>query len=61
MSADYCAIAVLISFAALVGKVSLSQLIVMATIEVVVQSVNEFVCFHYLHVILFKKNRFVFV
>jgi len=47
---DFCAAAVLISFGVVIGKASLSQLIIMATIEVVVQSVNEFIGLHLLHV-----------
>jgi ammonium transporter Rh len=46
--ADFCAAAVLISFGAVIGKASISQLIVMTTIEVVVQSVNYYICFKYL-------------
>lgn len=48
--ADFCAAAVLISFGAVIGKASLSQLLVMATIEVVVQSVNEHIGLEYLKV-----------
>lgn len=47
---DFCAAAVLISFGAVLGKASLSQLIIMATCEVVIQSVNEHIGLHYLHV-----------
>lgn len=58
--ADFCAAAVLISFGAVIGKASLSQLLVMATIEVVVQSVNEHIGLEYLKVkklkIIFKLN-----
>lgn len=46
--ADFCAAAVLISFGAVIGKASLSQLIVMATFEVVIQGVNELIGLHYL-------------
>ena len=49
--ADFCAASVLISFGAVIGKASLSQLILMATIEVVVQSVNEYIGLDYLKVI----------
>ncbi len=52
--ADFCAAAVLISFGAVIGKASLSQLLVMATIEVVVQSVNEHIGLEYLKVKKFK-------
>jgi ammonium transporter Rh len=48
--ADFCAAAVLISFGAIIGKASLSQLIIMATIEVVLQSVNEYIGINYLKV-----------
>jgi len=41
--ADFCSAAVLISFGAVLGKASLSQLLVMATIEVVIQSFNEYI------------------
>ena len=52
--ADFCAAAVLISFGAVLGKTSLTQLLVMATFEVVVQGINEHIGLHYLHV-RFKK------
>jgi len=51
--ADFCAAAVLISFGAVLGKASLSQLIVMATFEVVIQSVNEHIGVHYFKVFSF--------
>ncbi len=51
--ADFCAAAVLISFGAVIGKASISQLIIMATIEVIVQSFNEYIGLEYLKV---KKN-----
>ncbi len=41
--ADFCAAAVLISFGAVIGKASLTQLVVMASFEVVVQGFNEHV------------------
>ena len=53
--ADFCAAAVLISFGAVIGKATLSQLIVMATVEVVFQSLNEFVCVRYLKVFIIRK------
>ncbi len=66
MVADFVAAAVLISFGAVIGKASISQLIIMATIEVIVQSINEHIGLEYLKVIhhifisryLFKKSRF---
>jgi ammonium transporter Rh len=39
--ADFCSAAVLISFGAVLGKASLSQLVVMAFVEVILQSLNE--------------------
>ena len=51
--ADFCAAAVLISFGAVLGKLTLSQLIAMATFEVIVQTVNEYIGIHYLMVLLF--------
>lgn len=51
--ADFCAAAVLISFGALLGKTSPIQLLIIATIEVVVQSVNEYLGVHHLKV--YKK------
>lgn len=41
--ADCVAASVLISFGAVLGKANLSQLVIMAFIEVVLQSANEFV------------------
>ena len=41
LEADFCALAVLISFAVIVGRASISQLIVMALFEVVAQCLNE--------------------
>lgn len=58
--ADFCAAAVLISFGAVIGKASLSQLIIMATFEVVIQGVNELIGLHYLKVkfeFYLKKNN----
>lgn len=55
---DFCAAAVLISFGAVLGKASLSQLIIMATFEVVIQSVNEHIGLHYLHVYITYFNIF---
>lgn len=40
--ADFVAAAVLISFGAVLGKTNLTQLVIMALIEVVLQSANEF-------------------
>jgi ammonium transporter Rh len=46
--ADLSTAAVLISFGAVIGKASLSQLVVMATGEVVIQSLNEYIGVNYL-------------
>jgi ammonium transporter Rh len=40
---DFCAAAVLVSFGAVLGKTSPTQLLIIATIEVVAQSVNEYI------------------
>ena len=44
--ADFVAAAVLISFGAVLGKTNPTQLIIMAFIEVLLQSANEFVGIH---------------
>lgn len=51
MIALFCATSVLISFGVIIGKATLSQLIIMATIQVVVQSVNEFIAGNFLQVL----------
>ena len=48
--ADFTAAAVLISFGAVIGKASITQLVFMATVEVIVQSVNEHIGLEYLKV-----------
>ena len=48
--ADFCCATVLISFGAVIGKASLSQLLCMATIEVAVQGLNAFIGVKYLKV-----------
>ncbi|RNA27200.1 Rh type B glyco [Brachionus plicatilis] len=48
IQADYCAIAVLVSLGAIIGKVTLSQLLIMTVIEVAIQSFNEFICTKYI-------------
>ena len=48
--ADFCSAAVLISFGAVIGKTSLTQLIIMAMFEVVIQGINEHIGLHYLKV-----------
>ncbi|CAF0771550.1 unnamed protein product [Brachionus calyciflorus] len=48
LEADFCSAAILISFGAVIGKVTLSQLFVMTIIEVVIQSFNQYVCLHYI-------------
>ena len=57
--ADFCAAAVLISFGAVLGKTSPIQLLIMATIEVVVQSVNEYIGIHYLKVFSLIINLYL--
>lgn len=48
ISAEYCVAAVLISFCAVAGKTSISQLITMATFEVIFQCFNEYIGTYYL-------------
>lgn len=50
LSADFAAAAVLISFGAVLGKVSSLQLLIMATIEVILAQLNEYIGLHKLHV-----------
>ncbi len=59
LAADYCVVAVLVSFGALVGKISLAQVITMATIEVIIQCFNEYICSYFLMVCM-KKNYFIY-
>ncbi len=59
LAADYCVVAVLVSFGALVGKISLAQVITMATIEVIIQCFNEYICTYFLMVCM-KKNYFIY-
>jgi len=53
INADFAAAAVLISFGAVLGKVSLLQLIIMALFEVTIYQVNEFIVFDQLKVLSF--------
>jgi ammonium transporter Rh len=41
--ADFVAVSVLVSFGAVLGKTTLTQLVVMALVEVVIQTVNEWI------------------
>jgi len=59
--ADFCAAAVLISFGAVIGKASLSQLLVMATVEVVIQSINEHIGLDYLKAYDVGESMYVHV
>jgi hypothetical protein len=52
-SADFVSAAILISFCCVLGKASLEQLVTMATIEVVFQSINDYLCSNYLNVYMF--------
>lgn len=49
INAEFASAAILISFGAVLGKVSPIQLVIMALLEVVVYEVNELIVFHYLH------------
>jgi ammonium transporter Rh len=55
--ADFCTAAVLISFGAVLGKTSPIQLLIMATIEVVIQSVNEWIGLHFFKVTVNVANN----
>ncbi len=58
--ADFCAATILISFGAVIGKATISQLIIMATIEVVIQNVNQYIGVEYFKVkylLLFNQFR----
>jgi len=59
--ADFCAAAVLISFGAVIGKASISQLIIMATIEVIVQSFNEYIGLEFLKAYDIGESMYVHV
>ena len=50
LGAEFAAAAVLISFGAVLGKVSAMQLLMMALIEVLLYQVNEFIVFEKLQV-----------
>ena len=50
INADFSAAAVLITFGAVLGKVSCLQLLVVAFIEIIMFSVNEFILFQHLQV-----------
>ena len=54
LSADFVSAAILISFCCVLGKASPEQLITMATIEVVFQSINDYLCSRYLNVSIFN-------
>lgn len=59
--ADFCAATVLISFGAVIGKASISQLIIMATVEVIVQSLNEHIGLKYLKAYDIGESMYVHV
>jgi hypothetical protein len=50
IGADFAAGAILISFGAMLGRVTASQLLVMATLEVIVYSINEMILVERFHV-----------
>ncbi|XP_046352989.1 ammonium transporter Rh type A-like [Haliotis rufescens] len=61
MSADFSAAGVLISFGALLGKISPLQLLVMTLIEVVLLQINEWICVEKFHVSDVGESMFVHV
>lgn len=61
LAADFCSAAVLISFGAVIGKASLTQLIVMATFEVILQGINEYIGLHYLQAYDVGESMYVHV
>jgi len=61
IGADFCAAAVLISFGALLGRVTASQLLMMAIIEVVLFSINEMILKIRWHVVDYGGSMYIFV
>ena len=61
MNGDFASAAVLISFGAVLGVLSPVQLIVMAFIEVVFYTLNEFIIIDLFKVISRLKKRFTFL
>ncbi|PVD27461.1 hypothetical protein C0Q70_12621 [Pomacea canaliculata] len=61
LSADFAAAAVLISFGAVLGKVSSLQLLIMATIEVILAQLNEYIGLHKLHASDMGESMYVHV
>lgn len=61
LASDFSAAAILISFGAVIGKTSPSQLLTMAMIEVVLQQVNEFLGIDWLRVTDAGESIFVHI
>lgn len=61
IGADFCAAAVMVSFGAMLGRVTASQMLVMAIIEVILFSINEAVLVVRWHVVDFGGSMFIFV
>jgi ammonium transporter Rh len=59
--ADFCSAAVLISFGAVIGKASLTQLLIMALFEVIVQGINEHIGLSYLQAYDVGESMYVHV
>lgn len=59
LSADFAAATVLISFGAVLGKTSVLQLLIMATIETVLAQVNEYIGLDKLHVVDVGESMFI--
>ena len=57
ITSDFAAGAVLISFGAVLGKLSPPQIVIMAIVEIVFFSVNEYIGLEMLHVSSPKNKR----
>jgi len=56
IGAEFAAATVLISFGAVLGKVSATQLLLMAVIEIVLFQVNQFIVFGKLKVYIYSQH-----
>ena len=56
---DFTSASILIAFGAIIGKTTLSQLLVMGFFQVVFQRFNEYVCVEHLKVIFVLKKKYI--